>query len=76
MRLALHNEGWEAARAALGLASDSELATRLGINHSQLHRVIKGKCLPGVRFIAGALTVFGIERFHTIFHVQADESAA
>lgn len=62
-------------RAVAELQSDAELARRMGISQSSLHRVVTGASRPGVRFIAGLLAVFGGERwFERLFVIVPDDT--
>lgn len=52
--------------------SDRQLALKAGIHPTQFSRVTTGQCQPGTRFIAGLLTVFGVDSFPDLFTVQED----
>jgi hypothetical protein len=56
----------------LGIETAEELAVRAEIHPTQMSRVLAGKSLPGNRFIAGILHVFGDERFQELFAVVPD----
>lgn len=58
------------------LLTDKELAARIGIHPSNLHRVLAGKAAPGTKFIAGLLDVFGIEWFADLFEILPGDEAA
>jgi transcriptional regulator with XRE-family HTH domain len=49
-----------------------ELAELLGVNQSNLSRILKGHADPGVPFIAGCLNVFGPYSFDCIFDIVPD----
>ncbi len=48
--------------------SEKELAVALGVNHSQVNRVLNGKRRPGAKFIAGMLRL-GVP-FETVFRYE------
>lgn len=51
---------------------DRELAELLGLNQSNLSRILKGKADPGVPFIAGCLNVFGPYSIDCLFEIVPD----
>jgi transcriptional regulator with XRE-family HTH domain len=55
------------------LLTDKELAERIGIHPSNLHRVLTEKAAPGTKFIAGLLDVYGIEWFSDLFEILPDD---
>ena len=55
------------------IPTDAELARRMEITHGQLTRVLGAQNWPGNRFIAGAIQLFGSERFNDLFHVISDK---
>lgn len=71
--LKLKPHGLSALRAAAQINTSRELAQRLGINQSNLSRILKGTARPGVPFIAGCLNVFGVESVDCIFEVVPDD---
>jgi transcriptional regulator with XRE-family HTH domain len=48
--------------------SEKELAAALGVNHSQVNRVLNGKRRPGAKFIAGMLQL-GVP-FEAVFRYE------
>lgn len=60
----------------IGIKTAEELAVRAEIHPTQMSRVLAGKSLPGNRFIAGILHVFGDDRFQELFAVVPDEDVA
>ncbi len=56
----------------LGITTAEELAARAEVHPTQMSRVLAGKSLPGNRFIAGLLHVFGDDRFQELFAVVPD----
>lgn len=56
-----------------GIRTDEELAVRAQVHPTQMSRVLAGKSLPGNRFIAGILHVFGDERFQELFAVVPND---
>jgi hypothetical protein len=60
-------------RDNLHIDTDRELSARIGINQSNLSRVLTGQAKPGVPFVAGALLAFGSKAFDTLFEIVLDE---
>lgn len=63
-------------RRIAGLQSDAAFASRIGVNRSQVGRIVTGKSRIGTRFIAGCLDVFGVENFADLFAVEPDDNGA
>lgn len=63
-------------RDIAGLQSDAEFARRIGVNRSQVGRIVAGKSRIGTRFIAGCLEVFGIKYFDKLFAIEPDDNGA
>jgi transcriptional regulator with XRE-family HTH domain len=64
-------------RRVAGLEPDAELARRMGIRQSSLHRVLAGTSKPGIRFVAGLLEVLGGEHwFEQLFFIVPDPPEA
>ena len=55
------------------LKTDSELARRMQMDPGQVSRVLRGAA-PGERFIAGLLSVFGVDFFADLFEVVTPEA--
>lgn len=72
--LALRPEGLQKIRKLAKITTDKELAARIGINQSNLSRVLSGKAAPGPRFIAGVIEAFGPEWFSDVFIVIPDDT--
>lgn len=51
------------------LKTDAELARRMGMDPAQVSRVLRG-AVPGERFIAGLLSIFGVDFFSDLFEVS------
>lgn len=71
--LALRPEGLQKVRKLAKITTDADLAKQIGINQSNLSRVLTGKAAPGPRFIAGIVDAFGAEWFSDIFMVIPDD---
>lgn len=69
LRLELKPDGLAMLCENLGIATDRELAERIGINQSNLCRVRTGRARPGVPFVAGSLQAFGSKAFDTLFEI-------
>jgi transcriptional regulator with XRE-family HTH domain len=63
-------------RRIAGLQSDAEFAKRIGVNRSQVGRIVRGESRIGTRFIAGCLDAFGVENFADLFAVEPDDNGA
>lgn len=62
-----------AREQALGRAiPDRELAEMLGVNQSNLSRVLKETADPGVPFVAGCLNLFGPHSIDCLFEIVPD----
>ena len=72
MRLELRPDGLEMLRENLAIKTDRDLAERIGINQSNLSRVLSGQAKPGVPFVAGSLRAFGSKAFDTLFEIVVD----
>ena len=66
MRLRL--ERLDERAQALGLASDSQIADRLGLDRAGISRIRSGESNPGERFIAAALAELGVP-FEYLFEI-------
>ena len=53
---------------ALGLASDAEIAGRLGLDRAVISRLRSGDSNPGERFIAAAIAELGVS-FEYLFEI-------
>lgn len=62
-------------RRIANLESNAEFAQRIGVNKSQLNRVLAGTSRIGTRFIAGCLEAFGIECFADLFAIEPDDDS-
>lgn len=51
---------------------DRELADMLGVNQSNLSRVLKETADPGIPFVAGCLNVFGVFSVDCLFDIVPD----
>lgn len=71
--LILKAEGLAKIRRWSGIATDSELAARIGVDPATVHRVLTGKSAPGPKFIAGLLAEFGTDAFQDLFEVAPDD---
>lgn len=58
------------------LESDTAFADRIGVNRSQVSRVLSNKSAVGTRFIAGCLDLFGAECFADLFAIEPDDNGA
>lgn len=77
----LRPDGLQLLRTNRGWITDRELAERIGINQSNLSRVLSGKAKPGVKFVAGAVQAFGVDdpraigaAFVALFEIVPDTS--
>lgn len=65
------------AMVALGgntaIKTDKGFAELIGVHPAQVSRVLKRNAAPGTRFIAGCLTLFGVENFSDLFSVIPDD---
>lgn len=75
-RITLHRDTLAKYRRIAGLQSDAAFAKRIGVNRSQVGRVISGESRIGAKFIAGCLEVFGVENFADLFSVEPDDNGA
>lgn len=71
-RLVLNLTALDHYREQAGIATDQDLATRIGVAPSQVSRVLSGASAPGERFIAGLLDVFGKASFADLFDIEPD----
>jgi transcriptional regulator with XRE-family HTH domain len=72
-RLALRLDQLAKFRRLKDVTIDSDFASRIGVNPSQVSRVLTGKAAPGTRFIAGVLELFGVDTFADLFSVVPDD---
>lgn len=70
-QIKLKPRGLAKHRKAAGITTDPELASRLGVDRTTVHRILAGDADPGTRFIAGAVLAFGVESFDELFRVVA-----
>ena len=61
-------------RRLAGISTDDALAKRMGVNPATVSRVLRGTAVPGPRFIAGLIDVFGTECFTDLFEVVNDDA--
>ena len=54
--------------AELGLANETQIADYLGLSLSTVNRVLAGQTVPGERFIAAAVSTFGLP-FEELFEI-------
>lgn len=73
--LKLKPENLETLKAIAKIDTNRELAKRLGINQSNLSRILSGTAQPGVPFIAGCVNIFGPRSIDMIFEVVPDSRA-
>lgn len=65
----LRSEQLAKFRRLAGISTDDALAKAMGVNPATVSRVLRGTAVPGERFIAGLLLVFGVECFGDLFEV-------
>lgn len=73
-RITLRRDNLTKFRRIANLESNAEFAQRIGVNKSQLNRVLAGTSRLGTRFIAGCLEVFGVDSFADLFAVEPDDN--
>lgn len=52
------------------------LGALIGVDHSQVSRVLAGTSRPGNRFIAGMVDLFGADKFLDLFEILPDDGGA
>jgi transcriptional regulator with XRE-family HTH domain len=67
--IAANRSGIEQAMRAAGIATIGDLADRIGVNRSTVHRVLGGRTTPSNEFIAGCLDAFPRCEFADLFTV-------
>lgn len=67
--IALRTSQFRKYTAIAGMATDDAKAKALGVDPATLSRVLKGRCAPGARFIAGTLSAFPELDFEDLFEV-------
>lgn len=72
-KITLRRDNLAKFRRIAGLESDRAFAKRIGVNHSQVSRVLSGNSRIGTRFIAGCLETFGVECFADLFAIEPDD---
>lgn len=72
-RITLRRDQLAKFRRIANLDSDTVFAERVGVNRSQVNRILSGHSNIGTRFIAGCLETFGIECFADLFSVEPDD---
>lgn len=70
--LRINHDGLARHRRRAKIHDDHELARMMGVDYSTLHRVLSGKSSPGIRFIGGAVALFGSTSFAQLFDVVGD----
>lgn len=70
--LKLKPHGLRSLKNAAKIATDRELSERLGVNQSNLSRILKGTAKPGIPFVAGCLNVFGPYSVDCLFEIVPD----
>lgn len=60
-------------RRIANLESNAAFAQRIGVNKSQVNRILAGTSRIGTRFIAGCLELFGAECFSDLFAIEPDD---
>jgi hypothetical protein len=73
--LVLRIDELNAFRTAAGFVTDQQLAVAMRYNQGNLSRILAGKSKPGLRFVAGLLFVFGIDRFADLFALVLENGA-
>lgn len=58
--------------AIAGMPTDDAKAKAIKVDPATLSRVLKGRCAPGARFIAGTLAAFPDLDFEDLFEVVDD----
>lgn len=62
-------------RKTAGLATDSALAARMGMDPGTVSRVLNGKQAPGPRFIAALVLCFPGWEIDDLFEVTTEDAA-
>ncbi|WP_137843816.1 helix-turn-helix transcriptional regulator [Microbacterium sp. 2FI] len=74
--LVLNREKLDDLRRAHGIATEAELARRIGVNPSTLWRVSNGEVQPSTPFIARVLLAFPSARMDDLFRAERVERVA
>lgn len=72
-QLKLREDNLAKFRRLAGIKTDDALAKRMGVDPATVHRVLRNKSVPGPRFIAGLMDVFGTECFSDLFELVNDD---
>lgn len=65
----LRKDGLDEAMAAAEIPTISALAVAMGVDRSNLHKVLRGAVRPGEEFIAAVLAAFPKSKFEDLFEV-------